>query len=133
MPTVHNICSMRSMHSTHNATFVTWPHISAATKPTNPLTLADIKDRQTSVPSAARSADCVKFTSGSVLPVAQWTWYGTCMQLQVADRQEEPAVSVHYHKLYSLYGYPYINGAIKFVTSSGNLSFSRSQALHTDS
>ena len=37
---------------------------------------------------------CVDIPSGSVLHVAQWTRYGTCMQLQVADRLEGTAVSV---------------------------------------
>ena len=40
-----------------------------------PLQITDKTDRQTSLPSAARSTDCVDIASGSVLPVAQWTWY----------------------------------------------------------
>jgi len=40
-----------------------------------PSQITDTTDRQTSVPSAARSTDCVDIASGSVLPVAQWTWY----------------------------------------------------------
>ena len=74
MPIVHTMCSMRSMHlkhSTHHISFLTSPHISAAIKPINPLTVTYIKHRQTSVKSAARSADCVDVASGSVLSVAQ--------------------------------------------------------------
>jgi len=51
------------------------------------------------------------------------------MQLQVADRQEEPAVSFIYVKFYYLYGSPYIIGVIKFVTNLGSVSFSRSTVL----
>jgi len=40
-----------------------------------PSQITDTTDRQTSVPSAARSTDCVDIASDSVLPVAQWTWY----------------------------------------------------------
>ena len=40
-----------------------------------PPQITDATDRQTSVPSAARSTDCVDNASGSVQPVAQWTWY----------------------------------------------------------
>ena len=39
------------------------------------LQITDKTDRQTSLPSAARFTDCVNIDSGSVLPVAQWTWY----------------------------------------------------------
>ena len=39
------------------------------------LQITDTADQQTSVPSAARSTDCVDIARGSVLPVAQWTWY----------------------------------------------------------
>ena len=60
-----------------------------------------IRDRQTSVPIRPLSADCVGIASDGVLGVAQfvgtvsWSGRGTCMQFQVADRQEGPAVSVH--------------------------------------
>jgi len=37
--------------------------------------------------------------------------------LQVADRQEGPAVSVHYDKLYCLYGSTYIIQVIKFLNN----------------
>jgi hypothetical protein len=39
------------------------------------LQKTDTKDRPTSVQSAARSTDSVDIASGTVLPVAQWTWY----------------------------------------------------------
>jgi hypothetical protein len=37
--------------------------------------ITDTTDQHTSVPSAARSTDCVDIASGTVLPVAQWTRY----------------------------------------------------------
>jgi hypothetical protein len=39
------------------------------------LQVTDTTDQQTSVPSVARSTDCVDIASGCVLPLAQWTWY----------------------------------------------------------
>jgi len=52
------------------------------------------------------------------------------MQFQVADRQEEPAVSVHYDKFYYLYGFPNIIVVIKFVSNTVTVGFSRSTVLH---
>jgi len=104
------------------------PYNNDALKPINLLTDNRKGDRQFSVPSAEQSTDCVDIASGSVLPVALWSW--SCMQFEVAERQEVPAVSVHYVKFYCLYASPYINGIIELVTSSGTVSFSRSTVLH---
>ena len=40
-----------------------------------PSQITDTTDRQTKVPSAARSTDCMDIANSSELPVAQWTWY----------------------------------------------------------
>jgi len=37
--------------------------------------ICTIRDRQTSGPIRTLSVNCVDIASGSVLPVAQWTWY----------------------------------------------------------
>jgi len=50
------------------------PHITAVIKLIH-LQITDTTHRHTLVPSAARSTDCVDIASGSVLLVAQWTWY----------------------------------------------------------
>jgi hypothetical protein len=60
-----------------------------------------IRDGQTSGPIRTLSADFVGIASRGVLGVAQFllptrlNGRGTCMQLQVADRQEGAVVSVH--------------------------------------
>jgi len=41
----------------------------------SPSQITYTRDRQISVPSAARSTDGVNIASGSKLLVAQWTWY----------------------------------------------------------
>jgi hypothetical protein len=61
-----------------------------------------IRDRQTSVAIRPLSAECVGIASVGVLGVAQcvvtasWRGRGTCVELQVADRQEGAAVSFRF-------------------------------------
>ena len=74
-----NICTYSTLNTHYaqyfNLTSLHPLHISAAIRPINPLTDTRYKSRQTPVPSAVRSTDCVDIASGSVLPVAQWTRY----------------------------------------------------------
>ena len=78
--TLYKVCTLR-VHNSHiiftmqKLTFVTSPHISAALKAISPLT-DNRHNRSTNICTvAARSIDCVDIAIGSVLSVAQWTWY----------------------------------------------------------
>ena len=111
-------------YSQHNLRYIA--HISLLLS--NQSQISDMTERITSVPSAGRSTDCVDIASGSELHVAKWTRYVHVVSGSV--QAERPAVSVHYVKLYYLYGSPCNIGVTKFVSSRGTPSFSRSTMLH---
>jgi hypothetical protein len=70
-----NMDSMYSMHIMDHLTFVTSPHITAAIKPINPLT-DNRHNGSTNVVSVSSTIHRLcGISGGSVLSVAQWTWY----------------------------------------------------------
>ena len=74
--TVCTLCTVCTVHIVrkHNIRYTT-PVSLLLPKQSIHLQIRKKRGRQTSVPSAARSTDCVDIASGSVLPVTQWTWY----------------------------------------------------------
>jgi hypothetical protein len=74
--TVCTLCIVCTVHIVrkHNIRYTT-PISLLLPKQSIHLQIRKKRGRHTSVPSAARSTDCVHIASGSVLSVAQWTWY----------------------------------------------------------
>jgi hypothetical protein len=94
----------------------------------NQVCKCKIWDRQTSGPIRTLSADFVCIANHGVLGVAQFllpthlSGRGTCMQLQVADRQEGSAVSVNlWNALLSVHFTIYYSGEPN-STSWGHVS-----------